>query len=483
MKILIYIIIALGLFEIGSNLFHLLKGNKKNIGLSAKRQHQELSLELESGHFFLKAVIMFVFGFLFAISGLLALIKTNYHLFVIVLGLFALYGIVQALYYKRPYKVWMSLFVYISPFILFLLLFKNVQGATNESIVNYPVKEQFVFPFLLGIEPIKRLLVISFEDDSEYEMIEPQFFNDSFFGKGLRILMYRRDKKIDVYTQPGVYFDSTTFAIGKGLGYANETLMSPDLFEISKTGVDVDIAFTDYKGRRIELFIKENSKIHDPLPFLAPVGNDIDKPSKLLLAYMQEFDFVKREGTIIRAQIGDRKLLPSNFAVKRNGQKTYFARYASKLTIGEINPPTDTLFVFENSQGNFRDGIHNFCLNQEQMLTNYWIDYGSDRVELKFEKGFPNLISLPQNQQVRGTWNYVVSGTIITGGDYLLLRKGDFVSIEMDVTRKWEPKDLPLSLRAFTYFVRSFRVWPTTYKWTGRANLIDKSIQGKWQRK
>lgn len=426
---------------------------------------------------------MFVFGFLFAISGLLALIKANYLFFVIVLGLFALYGIVQALYYKGPYKVWMSLVVYISPFILFLFLSKNVQGTTKESIANHPVKELFVFPFILGVETIKRLLVVSFKDDPEYEMIEPQYYNDSVFGKGLRILIYRTDKKIDVYYQQDVFFDSTTFSVGKGLGSANEIQMSPDRFEISKTGVDVDIAFTDYKGRRIELLIKENSVNHDPLPFLAPVGNDMIKPSKLLLAYMQEFDFVKREGTIIRAQVGDRKLVPSNFIIKRNGEKTYFARYASKLAIGEINPPNTTLFVLDKAIDNIKSGIHNFSFNQEQMVTSYWLDYDSDKIELKFENGFPNLLNLQQNQQVKGTWHYAVSGTIITGGDYLLLREGDFVSIEMDVTKKWEPRDLPLSLRAFTYFVRSFRVWPTTYKWTGRANLVDMSIQGNWLRK
>lgn len=483
MKIFIYIIIALGMFEIGSNLFHLFKGNKKIIGLSAMRQHRELSLELESSHFFFKTVIMFVFGFLFTGSGLLALINANFHFFYVVLGLFALYGVVQALYYRRPYKVWMSLIVYITPFILLLFLSKNAHGTTKEFVINQTIHENFVFPFILAVEPIKRLLVVSFKGDPEYEMIEPQYYDDLCFGKGLRVLMYRTDKKIDVYYQPDVFFDSTTFAVGKGLGIASKVQMSPDRFEILKTGVDVDIAFTDYKGRRIELLIKENSVNHDRLPFLAPVGNDMEKPSKLLLAYMQEFDFVNREGTIIHAQVGDRKLTPSKFAIKRNGQKTYFARYASKLTIGEINPPNTALFVLENAQGNIKTGIHNFSLNKEQMVTNYWLDYGTDRIDIKFENGFPNLLSLPQNQQVKGTWIYSVSGTVLTGGEYSLLRKGDLVLIEMDVTKKWEPKDLPLSLRAFTYFVRSFRVWPTTYKWSGRANLMDMSIQGSWIRK
>lgn len=190
MKLLIYIIIALGLFEMASNLYHLLKGNKESIGISAKRQHQELSLELESHHFFLKSLVMFVFGLLFTISGFGALIKGYGHFFAIVLGLFALYGIAQAFYYKRPYNVWMSLVVYIAPFLVLLFLSNDVHDAENKTVTNSSNKELFVFPFVLGIEPIKRLLVISFKDDPEYEMIEPQYFNDTVFGNGLRILVY-----------------------------------------------------------------------------------------------------------------------------------------------------------------------------------------------------------------------------------------------------------------------------------------------------
>lgn len=345
------------------------------------------------------------------------------------------------------------------------------------------IKEQFVFPFLLGVEPIKRLLIISFKDDPEYEMIEPQYYNDPVFGKGLRILIYRTDKKVDVYYQDGILFDRSDFAVGKGLGNAIETHIYPDRFEISETGVDVDIVFSDYKGRRIELFIKESSKSKNPLPFLAPVGNEMEKPKKLLMAYMNEFDFVKRKGTLIRAMVNDRKLLPANFAIKRVGEKVYFARYASKLTIGEINPPASIPLIAENTQNDFAVGMHNFKMNQQHEVTSYWVKYGSEIIEMKFDNGLPNLLNMQQNQVVKGIWEYAVSGTVLTGGDYMLLRSGDLVSAQLDVTRKWNPKSLPFSLMAFTFFVRSFRTWPTTYKWKGRVNLTDFSMQGNWQRK
>jgi len=119
---LIYAVIALGLFEIVSNLYHLSNGNKDLIGKSAKRQHLELALELADFHFYVKAVIMFVFGIFFTASGLVALSDDSFLFLSVVLTLFAIYGLAQAVYYKRPYKVWMSLIVYILPLLFFFFL-------------------------------------------------------------------------------------------------------------------------------------------------------------------------------------------------------------------------------------------------------------------------------------------------------------------------------------------------------------------------
>jgi len=125
MKQLIYAILALGLFEIVSNLFHLLKGSKEKVGLSAKRQHQELSLELNYPHFYWKAWIMFVFGLLFTTSGLVAYTTSMHWFLSVVLALFAVYRLVQALFYRRTYKVWMSALVYLLPFLILILLSDN----------------------------------------------------------------------------------------------------------------------------------------------------------------------------------------------------------------------------------------------------------------------------------------------------------------------------------------------------------------------
>lgn len=122
MRTFIYVVLLLGLFEIVSNLFHLLRGGKEKIGLSAKRQHQELPLDLGYQHFFIKAWIMFIFGLLFTASGLLAYTTANHEFLYPPLVLFAIYGLAQAFYYRRTYKVWTSAILYLLPLLSLLYL-------------------------------------------------------------------------------------------------------------------------------------------------------------------------------------------------------------------------------------------------------------------------------------------------------------------------------------------------------------------------
>ncbi len=122
MKQLIYVILVLGLFEIASNLFHLLRGTREKIGLSAKRQHQELPLDLSYHHFYWKAWIMFVFGLLFTASGLHVYTTEKPGFLFPVLFLFGIYGLAQAFYYRRTYKVWTSAIVYLLPLLFLLFL-------------------------------------------------------------------------------------------------------------------------------------------------------------------------------------------------------------------------------------------------------------------------------------------------------------------------------------------------------------------------
>ena len=74
-----------------------------------------------------------------------------------------------------------------------------------------------IIPFNLTIEPLRKLLVINVLGDNEVVMIEPQIYRNSENRDLLRVLMYRKDKKVDVYFQKGLVFDPDKFSIGEGV--------------------------------------------------------------------------------------------------------------------------------------------------------------------------------------------------------------------------------------------------------------------------
>jgi len=65
--------------------------------------------------------------------------------------------------------------------------------------INTPSLRKIIIPIRLGIDPMERLLVASFKGDPEFEGFEPQVFDDLINGKGMRMLRYRTNGKVDVW--------------------------------------------------------------------------------------------------------------------------------------------------------------------------------------------------------------------------------------------------------------------------------------------
>ncbi|MDO8896129.1 MAG: hypothetical protein Q7V19_00655, partial [Bacteroidales bacterium] len=323
---------------------------------------------------------------------------------------------------------------------------------------------KFAIPFNIGIEPMKRLLIASFDNDLEYEAIEPQLFDDDINGKGLRVLVYRTDKMVDVYYEKDVKINQETFSVGDGIGVLNETIIEPNQFEIDQNGINLHVAFTDKNQNVIEMKIKENATSKKRMNFLAPVGNDIKHPKQLFLAYMKEFDFVIRNNTTFYARVGQRKLKPSHFPLSRNGEKVFFARYSNNPIVGTLNPPMQTTLVFDcESTGavEFEDLLVQLHEGKVSQITR---SHNNKTVSIGFLDGLPNLFELNENTEYPGNWTYKINDQIITGGEYFFFRKGNKVDIQLKVTRNWTPKNIPLSFQMFTLVVKSFRKWPTTYR-------------------
>jgi len=342
-----------------------------------------------------------------------------------------------------------------------------------------------IFPLNIGIDPMERLLVADFSGDPEFSALEPQVFNDPVNGKGIRVLRYRHDNLVDVYWQPGVHTDRNTITIGAGIGDFAETIIEPARFECTDRGVDLHVAFTDLKGRRVELKIQEKSHDAGRMPLLAPVGSNIDKPLRLFLVYMLDFDFVQRKGTVIHAKIGDRMLTPATFPLLRNFHRVWLARYASRMIIGTFNPPMTRPSVFDLAVPGSAsvDGM-NVSVDEDGTIT--WVRAGGqgNGAEVGFLPGFPNLADLADGAGKTGRWTYRIAGAVITGGSYSLERQGDRVFLEVDCTEHWRPSGIPFGFRIFMSLARFFHTWPATYRWKGIVTLgKEPALSGAWERK
>lgn len=346
------------------------------------------------------------------------------------------------------------------------------------------VSYKVAFPFKVEIDSMERLIVCSLKNDPEFLMIEPQVFNDPINGKGMRIILYRKDQKVDIYWQAGVIINRDTITIGAGIGHFEETLVQPSRFEITDKGVDIDIKFMDAQGRIVELKIAENAAGIKPFPFLAPVGKDIDNPKRLFLAHMLEFDFVHKTGTVFSCKIGDRSIKPESFPILRNYKKVMFIRYSGFPVVGTLNPPMAEPVTFEAvTPGNTEVDGMSVNVDNHRRIKQVSVTSEKKKVELVFPDGFPNLYDVKDGSEEKGEWLYRIAGMTITGGIFNLSRSGSYIEIEMDVNQNWRPRNLPFSFKLFTLLSKSFRNWPTTYKWNGLINLESNSLTGSWKRK
>ncbi len=346
-------------------------------------------------------------------------------------------------------------------------------------------RRRVVLPIRVGIDPMERLLVATFKGDPEFEGFEPQVFDDPVNGRGMRVLRYRKDGKVDVYWQPGVKVDRNTFVVGAGIGDFAETIIEPTHFEITERGVDLHVAFTDAQGRKVELRVLEDAPGKHGFPLLAPVGAGIKKPRQLFLVYMPGIDLVRRTGSLFEGRIGDRTLSPASLPILLDWQRVLFIRYAAKPIIGTLNPPMSKPLIIEMpAPGSAEvDGMM-IVADEKGSVTSISTGLEPRHVKLDFTPAFPNLPDIPGGGSASGHWSIRIAGVLITGGYYNASSRGDHAAIELDVTEQWKPSGLPLWMELFTSIVRMFRTWPTTYRWQGFVDLGEASVMsGAWERK
>jgi hypothetical protein len=353
----------------------------------------------------------------------------------------------------------------------------------------------FFSPFSLEADRMERLLLISFErdPDSVYIGFEPQVFDTSGKGKGLLVIGWRKDGRVDVYHQPTLRLSREQYDIvGKGLADLVERPFEDAHFEIRPQGVDLQIIFEDTQGRPITLRIREtNSSQRKPFSLLGPFPSSTENAPSLPLALLYDFYFVRRSGTDVEITIDGKQHKPDPLPALIDGSRVYFMRYSADpyiLTWNEAyNGPL--MPVQAAGAGTFEDGdvIYDLIESGGHLVIDAMRPAGAHHdVRFRFNPPFPDVTRLRDGAQVSGDFTIDLGPSMgQIEGVYRAHRSGSQVHIQVHPAGGWRPGVRKWSVRLIFRLVPLFRNWPKTYRWAATIDLSQGQLPlmtSRWER-
>ena len=215
-----------------------------------------------------------------------------------------------------------------------------------------------IIPFIVNYSPIKKLAIIPFEKkpDKIYKGFELQYIDGKPYGKGYRIVAYRKDSYVDVYDDISLQFqENEKFNVAeKGLNRHVQVAIKKAYLEKQNNCEYISFSFKDLENRKIDFYIKEFScKKSIPMNLLAPIGYGSKNPNFLPLFFMYNFDFIRKKYTQIECKIEDKKIKIDKFFMPMNMQFRYYARYSNQCELLEF-ANTDSLSFVEVDLDNIK---------------------------------------------------------------------------------------------------------------------------------
>jgi hypothetical protein len=373
-------------------------------------------------------------------------------------------------------------------------------GSHAEGAAAIPV----ISPFHLQTDPMEGLLLVNFERDPDriYLGFEPQAFDDSVHGRGLIVIGWRLDGRVDVFHEPGLSLDPQTYGIaGKGLHAMAERSFAGAHFELGPAGARVDLAFRDLEGRAVRLLVRESdTRPRRPFGLLAPMGSAASDPPALPLVFVNDFYFVRRKGTEVRIEIDGRSHRGDPFPLPLDGARVHFIRYSADPFIATWNPDREMRAgVLELTSA----AVTGLCRAQARGV-HYEVEAngefreirrmsrreGSHEVVVEFAPAFPQILALRDGVEVSGSFRISARpavGAVI--GIWRVARQDRQVEIEAIPRGGWTPGEVPPTARLLFRAVPMFRAWPTTYVWRGTLQIPgdfqeqhELPLQSKWER-
>lgn len=349
-------------------------------------------------------------------------------------------------------------------------------------------------PFSLQIDPMERLLLINFEQDPDeiYVGFEPQVFDDPVHGRGMLVIGWRVDGRVDVYHQPGLILDPATYDIaGQGLAEMVERPFTDAYFEVTAAGVDAYFAFDDLLGRRIEVTVQErNASPRKPFGLLAPMGSAAASPSALPLVLLHDFYFVRQADTNLSIVVDGQARRPDALPIPLDGMRMHFTRYSPDPLIAALNPahegPLAPLERIGEKEARLGDLVFDLVDNQGRTeIVQMRRTFKQREIVVAFNPPLPHLLSLMDGAETSGIFTLRGDPSVGTvTGEYRIKRAGS--SVEAQLTPGgWRPNESKWEVRFLYWAASVFKHWPKTYLWTGSLDLTDPeqvTMQSAWRR-
>lgn len=355
-----------------------------------------------------------------------------------------------------------------------------------------------VSPFHLDTEPMRSLALFNFErdPDSIYRGLEPQRFDDEQHGRGILVIGWRVDGRVDVFHDPGLRLDVASYAIaGGGLHRMVPRDLGDGRFDVGPSGLAVDLWFTDLDDRPIRLVAREtDTRPRRPFALLAPMGSAATDPPSLPLVYVKDFYFVRRPGSEIRIEIDGVVHRSDTIPLRLDGTWMHFVRYSGTPLIAQWNhqrhrtahllTPGGEVAGADADATRF-DLVDNGSISEIGRMTRR---EGDQEVSVEFTPPFPHLRALRDHRVVEGSFLALTeppAGRVT--GTWSVERRGDRIEIDAVPSGGWTPGDAPLMARLLFRLVKMFRRWPTTYRWSATVEITDDAgvaptLTSRWER-
>ena len=349
-------------------------------------------------------------------------------------------------------------------------------------------------PFRFHIDPMVRLLLIDLTGDLDrvYRGFEPQVFDDAVHGRGVIVLGWRRDGRVDVFHQPDVRVDPATYSIvGDGLHRMVARPLAGARYMIGSAGVDAELGFDDLDGRRIELRIVERSeRPAGRFGLLAPMGDVATRPAAMPLVLLRDFGFVRRACSEVRVTIEGRRHAIGLLPLPIDGQRRYMLRYAEAPLVVTVNPAHEGPLTPVAAGGatvddagdrlTLADGAGHRGIARIERRS------GEQSVRWTFDPPFPNPSDLLPGAELLG--RFTIDSDPRVGsvtGDYRLQREDDAVRVRLVPSGGWRPNERRWSVRLIYLVAPVFRRWPKTYVWDAEIDLTatpGPTMRSAWTR-